>query len=151
MGAVLNRNPRFALEKPAIAAATIGLTATVVAFLPKKAIGFQQYDAYRSLLFLGDSLKYFRMTFRDTQKGSRSAPRRASSLFPILYGINRNIEKLREFLLSEIDGLPRGNSEQLFGRIDPPLFSSLHLLDGLKQLIALGTHVLFPSHGQLPL
>jgi hippurate hydrolase len=32
---ILNHNPRYKLEKPAIAAATIGLTAAVMAFLPK--------------------------------------------------------------------------------------------------------------------
>ena len=32
---VLNHNPRYVVEKPAIAAATAGLTAAVMAFLPK--------------------------------------------------------------------------------------------------------------------
>ncbi len=38
---VLNHNPRYKLEKPAIAAATIGLTATVMAFLPKSPVSAQ--------------------------------------------------------------------------------------------------------------
>jgi hypothetical protein len=33
--AVLNHNPRFVVEKPAIAARTTAMTAVVMAFLPK--------------------------------------------------------------------------------------------------------------------
>lgn len=82
----------------------------------------------------GELIEQLRMRMNHSQQSSRCNSWRPASLFPVLNGIHRYLQQASEFLLRQVDGLTRGDRQQLLGRVGTTFLARLHLLDGLEQL-----------------